>query len=57
MVEGKGVAQLLASPLGGRVAGHMEVEDATSIMGKDQKDVKDLKADGRDGKEIDGDEL
>ena len=49
---------MLASPLGGWVAGHMEVEDPTTLMGQDQKHVEDdLKTDGRDGKEIDGDEL
>jgi hypothetical protein len=39
------------------VAGHVEVEDATTIMGQDQKHVEDLKTDGRDRKEIDGNEL
>jgi hypothetical protein len=57
LVEGKGVPQLLASPLGSRVAGHVEVEDAATIMCQDKKHVEDLKTDGRDGKEIDGDEL
>jgi hypothetical protein len=57
LAERKGVPQLLASPLSGWVAGHVEVEDATTIMGQDQKHVEDLKTDGRDGKEIDGNEL
>jgi hypothetical protein len=56
LVERKSVAQLLARPLGGGVAGHVEVEDATTIMGQDQEHVEDLKTDGRDGKEIDGDQ-
>src|SRR5262252_1281878 len=53
----KRVPQLLAGPLGGWVAGHVEVEDATTIVGQDQKHVEDLKTNGRDRKEIDGNEL
>jgi hypothetical protein len=57
LVERKGVEQLLASLLAGGVAGHVEVKDATTIMSQDQKHVEDLKTDGRDGKEVDGDQL
>ena len=49
--------ELLAGPLGGWVAGNVKVEDATTIMGQDQKHVEDLKTDGRDRKEIDRNQL
>jgi hypothetical protein len=51
LVEWERVPQLLAGPLGGWVAGHVEVEDATTIVSQDQKHVEDLKANGRDRKE------
>jgi hypothetical protein len=57
LVEQECVPQLLPRPVGGWVAGHVEVEDATAVMGQDQKHVEDLKTDGWDRKEIDGNEL
>jgi len=39
------------------VGGHIEVKNATTIMGQHEKHVEDLETDGRDGEEIDGDEL
>jgi hypothetical protein len=57
LVKGKCFSQLLPGPLRGRVAGHIEVKNAATIMGQYQKHVKDLEPDGWDGKEIDGDKL
>jgi len=36
------LAQLLSGPICGRVGGHIEVQDATPVMGQHQKYVKDL---------------
>jgi len=54
-VEGKCLPQLLSRPLCSRVGGDIEVKNATTIMRQYQKHVKDLKAEGGDGEEIDGD--
>ena len=43
LVERQRVPRLLASPLRGRMAGYVEVEDTTTIIGQDQKHVEDLK--------------
>ena len=55
LVEGKCLPQLLSRPLCGRVGGHIEVKNATTVMSQYQKHVKDLEADGGHGEEIDGD--
>jgi len=39
------------------MGGHIEVEDATPVMGQDQKHVKDLETESGHGEEVDGDEL
>jgi hypothetical protein len=57
LVKGKGLPQLLSRPFGGRVGGHIEVKNATTIMGQHQKDVKDLETEGGDREEVDGDQL
>jgi len=51
LVEGKGLPQLLTCPLGGRMSGHIEVDDTTSIMGQNQKHVKDLETKSGHGKD------
>src|SRR5205809_2832794 len=38
--KGKCLAQLLSGPICGRVGGHIEVQDATPVMGQHQKYVK-----------------
>src|SRR3979490_1061441 len=43
--KGKCLAQLLSGPICGRVGGHIEMQDATRVMGQNQKYVKDLEAD------------
>ena len=45
LVKGKCLPQLLSRPLRGRVGGHIEVQNATPVMGQHQKHVKDLEAD------------
>ena len=55
--KGKGLPQLLSCPLRGRVGGNIEVQDATSVMGQNQENVKNLETDRRHGEEIDGDQL
>src|SRR5580700_6883090 len=46
LCKGKCLAQLLPGPICGRVGGHIEVQDATPVMGQNQKYVKDLEPDG-----------
>jgi hypothetical protein len=46
LVEGKGLPQLLSRPLRGGMSGHIEVENATTVMGQDQKHVKNLETQG-----------
>jgi hypothetical protein len=55
--KGKSLPQLLGGPLRGRVSGNIEVQNAPSVMGQDQKHVKDLEANRGHGEEIDGDQL
>ena len=55
--KGKCLAQLLSGPICGRVGGHIEVQDATPVMGQNQKYVKDLEPDGGHGEEVDRDQL
>src|SRR5499433_3698775 len=43
--EGKGLPQLLSGPSRGRVGGHVEVQNATAVMGQNQENVKNLKID------------
>jgi hypothetical protein len=57
LVKGKGLPQLLPRPLRGRVGRHIEVQDATSVMGQHHKHVKDLETDRGHREEIDGDQL
>jgi hypothetical protein len=57
LVKGKGFAQLLSRPLRGRVGGHMEVQNATPVMGQHQKHLKDLETVGGHGEEVDGYQL
>src|SRR5260370_31160727 len=42
LVKGKGLPQLLSRPLRSRVGGHIEVKNATPIMGQYQKHIKNL---------------
>ena len=55
--KGKGLPELLGYPFRGWVGGHIEVENAASVMGQNEKHVKNLEADRGHGEEIDGDQL
>jgi hypothetical protein len=57
LVEGKGLPQLLSGPLRGRMRGHIEVNNATTVMSQNQKHVQDLETEGGHGEEVDGDQL
>ncbi|HKU27817.1 MAG TPA: hypothetical protein VJQ54_20265, partial [Candidatus Sulfotelmatobacter sp.] len=37
--------------------GHVAVNNTTTVMGQNQKHVKDLKTEGGHGEEVDGDQL
>ena len=53
--EGKGFPQLLGSPARRRAFDDIKVENPAAVMGQNDEDVEDLKGEGRDGQEIDGD--
>jgi hypothetical protein len=57
LVEGKGLPQLLSRPLRGRVRGHLEVNNTTTVVGQNQKHVQDLETEGGHGEKVDGDQL
>src|SRR5271165_90286 len=57
LVKGKGFPQLLSCPLGSRVGGHIEVQNATPVVSQYQKHVKHLETDGGHREEVDGDHL
>src|SRR5271167_3132255 len=57
LVKGKCLPQLLSRPLCCRVGGHVEVQNATPVMGQYQKHVKHLKMKSRNGEEVDRDHL
>jgi len=55
--EGKGLPQLLSGPLRSRMGGNVEVQNATTVMGQNQENVKNLEADRGHREEINGDQL
>ena len=55
--KGEGLPELLGYPFRGWVGGHIEVENAASVMGQNEKHVKNLEADCGHGEKIDGDQL
>src|SRR6266481_381808 len=55
--KGKCLPQLLSRPLRGRAGGHIEMQNATPVMGQHQEHVKDLETDRGHRKEIDGYQL
>ena len=55
--KGKCFPQLLSRPLGGRVGGHIEVQNAAPVMSQHQEHIKDLETDRGHREEIDGDQL
>src|SRR6266481_821354 len=57
LVKGKGFSQLLSRPLRSGMGGHIEVQNATPVMGQYQEHVKNLETDGGHSKEVDRDQL
>ena len=53
----EGVHDLLGRPGGGGMFGDIEVEDAPPVVSEHDEDEQDAQAHGRDGEEIDGDEI
>jgi hypothetical protein len=53
----KGLDELTRRPLGGRMLGHIEVDDFPSRVRQDDQHEENLEADRRHGKEVEGDEL
>src|ERR1700719_1008688 len=51
LVKGKGFSQLLSRPVGRRMGGHIEVQNAPPVIGQYQEHVKNLETDGGDSKE------
>ncbi|MFC1572987.1 hypothetical protein ACFL6M_05240 [Candidatus Eisenbacteria bacterium] len=48
---------LLGCPLGSWVCSHVEMQDASAFMGKDEEDEEDLVPYGRDDEEVDCDDV
>src|SRR6516225_3793083 len=53
----KGLPRLLSCPPRGRVGGNVEVQDATSVMGQNQENIKNLETDRGHREEINRDQL
>lgn len=53
-VSGKGLDDLLCGPLGGRMAGDVEVKDLPSAVGKDDEADEELEGHGGDDEEVAG---
>jgi len=51
------VDELLGGPCGGRMLGHVEVEDAPTVVGEHDQDEEDAEASGGHGEEIDRDQV
>jgi hypothetical protein len=56
-IVGEGVHDLLGSPSSARVLGHVEVEDASAIVGQHDEDEQNAQARGGNSEEIDGNEI
>ena len=53
----EGIDDLLGGPGGGRMLGHVEVEDAAALVGQHNKDEEDVQVSGGNGEEVDRDEV
>ena len=56
-VVGEGVDELLDSPGGGGMLGHVEVDDAAAMVGEHDENEEHAQADGGYREEIEGDEV
>src|SRR5215469_6621726 len=57
LVKREPVPQLLSGPFRGGMGGHVAVDNATPVVGQDQKHVEYLETEGGDREEINGDDL
>src|SRR5215470_1806620 len=55
--EREGVSQLLSRPLRGWMTGHVKVNNATAIMGQNQKHIEDLETNCWNREEVNRDKL
>ena len=53
----EGMDDLLSRPGGGGMLGDIEVEHAATMVGEDDQDEEDAQASGRNGEEVDRDEV
>ena len=53
----EGVDDLLGGPVGGGMLGHVEVDDAPTMVGEHDENEEDAEPSGGDGEEVDGDEV
>ena len=53
----EGIDDLLGGPGGGRMLGHVEVEDGAALVGQHNKDEEDVQVSGGNGEEVDRDEV
>ena len=53
----EGIHDLLGRPLGGGMLGHVEVEDASAMVGEHDEDEEHAQLHGRNSEEIDGDQV
>src|SRR5881296_1343854 len=54
-VIGESLHDLLGGPVGGGVLGHVEVDDASAMVGEHDEDEEDAKPSGGHGEEVDRD--
>jgi hypothetical protein len=52
LVPRKRLHSLLGRPLRGRLPGHVEVDDASAVVGEDQEDEENSESDRGDGEEV-----
>jgi hypothetical protein len=57
LIKGERFSQLLSRPFRRRMSRHIAVENAPPVMSQHQKHIENLEAKGRQGKEVDGDQL
>ena len=54
---GEGLDNLLGGPRGGRVVGHIDVEEFSTVVSKDQEAEEQLEGEGGHDEEVDSDKL
>ena len=51
-IKWKGFPQLLDRPVGSRMRGHVEMDDAAAVVSQDEEYIQDLEANGGHGEEV-----